>query len=80
MAPRPDSPFACQETRRPELRRAFLLLMSSLVPCRTPAQGGRDHFSDSSLRRARGLNKKQSLTLRHEARERRIISQCETFH
>ncbi len=33
MAPRPDGLFACQETRRLELRRAFLLLMSSLVKC-----------------------------------------------
>ena len=33
MEPRPDGLFACQETRRLELRRAFLLLIRSLVKC-----------------------------------------------
>jgi len=33
MAPRPDGPFACQETRRLELHRVFLLPMLSLVKC-----------------------------------------------
>ena len=33
MAPRPDGPFACQEARRLELHRVFLLPMLSLVKC-----------------------------------------------
>ncbi len=42
MAPKPDGPFACQETRRLELRRVFLLPMLSLVKCipGTPMHAG----------------------------------------
>jgi hypothetical protein len=50
-----------------------------VVACRK-IRHPRPVVKQSSIPRGRQVeDKKQSLTLRHEARERRIISKCETF-